>query len=143
MNNANQYTRDTLSAAPSTGIEEDSYQKTLFALWMNLEKNLQTVTESDTASLIDTSDNDSELDAIIDAQDEIANAVCQSRAETFEGLLYKLAMWRSDTPDFETMPINADRKDRIIYSVFRDLIKITGIDGVKTNVDDKTDFLGL
>ena len=109
---------------------------------MNLEKSLQTITESDTASLIDTSDNDSKLDAIIDAQDEIANAACHSRAETFEGLLYKLAMWRSDTPDFETIPINADRKDRIVYSVFRDLIKITGIDSVKTKIDDRTNFLG-
>ena len=141
MNTSVKYTRNTLNTIHPAGIKEHSYQETLFALWMNLEKNLQTITDNDPASLIDTSDNDSKLDAIIDAQDEIANAACQSYAKTFEGLLYKLAMWRSDTPDFETLPINADRKDRIIYSVFRDLIKITGIDSVKTDVDERTNFL--
>ena len=143
MNSANTYTTHTPNTSPSPGIKENSYQETFFTLWINLEKSLQTITENDTESLIDTSDNDSKLDAIVDAQDEIANAVCQSRAETYEDLLYKVAMWRSDTPDFETMPIDADRKDRIIYSVFRDLIQITGMDKLKTNIDDKTNFLGM
>lgn len=134
---------NTLNSIHSTDAEGPSFQKALFKLWMDLENNLQIVTDREPAPSIENLDTDKELDEIIDAQDQIANAVCHSRAETFEDLLYKVAMWRSDTPDFETMPINADRKDRIIYSVFRDLIEITGITNVTTNVDDRTNFLGI
>ena len=110
---------------------------------MDLEKSLKTISEGQTASSDLTSDTERNLDEIIDAQDQVAKTACQSRATTYEELLYKLAMWRLDTPDFESTPIQADRKDLIVYSVFRDLIKITGLDHVQTNTDSETNFLGL
>ena len=138
-----QYTNDTIKNIKISGADTPSFQKTLYSLWRDLEDNLKTVSESGSISSNHTFDIDQNLDEIIEAQDHIAATACQSRATTFEGLLYKLAMWRSDTPDFETTPIYADRKDQIVYSVFRDLIKITGIDHVKTKADKETDFLGL
>ena len=143
MNTAIQYTKTNLSSIQSIEGKDPSFHKALFSLWMDLENNLQTIAETQSELTDSGCDIDSKLDEIIDAEDQIANAACQSRAETYEALLYKLALWRSDIPDLETMPINADRKDRIVYSVFRDLIKITGLDHVKTETDDKTNFLGL
>ena len=143
MDTAIQHTNTKLNSIRSPGAKDQSFHKALFSLWMDLENNLQTIAESQSKSGESTPDIDIRLDEIIDAEDQIANAACQSRAETYEGLLYKLALWRSDTPDFETAPINADRKDLIVYSVFRDLVKITGIDHVKTETDEKTNFLGL
>ena len=143
MNTAIQHTTTKPNSIQSIEAKDQSIHKALFSLWMDLENNLQTIVENQSDTTESMSDIESKLDEFIDAEDQIANAACQSRAETYEGLLYKLALWRSDTPDFETMPINADRKDRIVYSVFRDLIKITGIDHVKSETDSKTNFLGL
>lgn len=143
MNTAIQDTNTKLNKIHSTETTDFSFHKSLFTLWMDLENSLEIATTGQSTSASYTAETDRNLDEIIDAQDHVAIAACQSQANSFEGLLYKLAMWRSDTPDFETMPINADRKDRIVYSVFRDLIKLTGIDEVKTNADNKTQFLGL
>ncbi len=141
MHSAIQHASDTLQTIQSPEISEQSFQKALFSLWMGLENSLTTVTKT-SPSEIPLSIED-KLDKIIDAQDQVADAACQSRAKTFEDLLYKLAIWRADTPDFETLPAYGDRKDRIIYSVFRDLVTITGIEHVKTEVDKSTNFLGL
>ena len=143
MPSAIQYINDTLKTIESSGADTPSFQKALYALWIDLEDNLKTVTGGESVSSIQTPEIDHKLDEIIDAQDHIAMTACQSRAKTFEDLLYKLAIWRSDTPDFETIPIYADRKDQIVYSVFRDLIKITGIDHVKTKTDKRTNFLEM
>ena len=143
MATAIQYTNTKLNSIHSDKTKSSSFHKLLFLLWVDLENNLKTISDSQSEFGNFSSDVDNKLDEIIDAEDQIANAACQSRAETYEGLLYKLALWRSDTPDFETMPTYADRKDRIVYSVFRDLIKITGIDHVKSETDSKTNFLGL
>ena len=143
MQSAVQYANTTISTIEATRVEDPSFHKALFTLWVDLENSLETVNASQTASDIQTADIEQNLDEIIDAQDHVAKTAYQSRAKTYEELLYKLAMWRSDTPDFETTPIHADRKDLIIYSVFRDLIKITGIEHVKTKVDAETNFLGF
>jgi len=143
MHSAIEYTDNTINKLHATGVKGQSIQRALFTLWMDLENSLETVTQGLPAPPIHTSDSERDLDEIIDAQDQVAKTACQSRATTYEELLYKLAMWRLDTPDFESTPIQADRKDRIVYSVFRDLIKITGLDHVQTNTDSETNFLGL
>ena len=143
MHSAIEYTDNTINKFHATGVKGQSIQRALFTLWMDLENSLETVEEGPRASSGSTFDIERKLDEIIDAQDHVAKTACQSRAKTYEELLYKLAMWRLDTPDFESTPIQADRKDLIVYSVFRDLIKITGLDHVKTKTDSETNFLGL
>lgn len=143
MQSAIHYANSAIDSIKTKGTENTSLQKSLFTLWMKLENSMEAVTEETLVSPENISNLERNLDEITDAQNSVAKASCQSRATSFEDLLYKLAIWRGDTPDFETMPLYSDRKDQLVYSVFRDLIKITGLDHVKTDADVKTNFFGL
>ena len=98
MQSAVHYANTTINTIEATGVGDPSFHKALFTLWMDLEHTLETLTADQATSASHTSDIERNLDEIIDAQDHVAKTVCQSRAKTYEDLLYKLAMWRSDTP---------------------------------------------
>lgn len=136
MNTAAQKTEEHLNSIGSS-LTEPSLQKYLFKLWRSLDDEMETLVKLGSTSTVDMTEDLREIDDIIEAQDRIADVAFQSQASTFEGLLYKLALWRLDSPDFETMPLYADRKDCIVYSAFRDLVTITGVETVITT-DDKT-----
>ena len=123
-------------------LKDSSFQKALFSYWTNLDNTITSVVKRESTPPIHTDECLREIDDIINAQDKIAAVACQSQASSFEGLLYKLALWRLDTPDFESLPNDADRKDCIVYSVFMDLINITGLENVKTKTDKTVNFLG-
>ena len=118
MNIATQKTEQDLNSI-CLSLSDPSLQKSLFKLWKNLDEEMETLVNAGPASTVETVEYLSEFDDIIEAQDKIADVSCRSQASTFEGLLYKLALWRLDSPDFENTPLKADRKDCIIYSVFR------------------------
>lgn len=134
-----QNTKQTLRSI-RTSLEGPAFQKSLFTLWANLEEDMETHAKFEPTSPIDGAEDLAVIDDIIDAQDRIADVAFQSQASTYEGLLYKLGMWRLDCPDFNNIPDDADRKDRIVYSVFRDLVNITGVETVKTKIDKSTHF---
>ena len=137
MNIATQKTEQDLNSI-CLSLSDPSLQKSLFKLWKDLDEEMETLVNAGPASTVETVEYLSEFDDIIEAQDKIADVSCRSHASTFEGLLYKLALWRLDSPDFETMPFDADRKDCIVYSAFRDLVTITGVKTVITTGDKTT-----
>ena len=139
MNITTQKTEQHLNSI-CLSLAEPSLQKSLFKLWKNLDEEMETLVKFGSEPTGDMNENISEIDDIIEAQDKIADVAYRSQASTFEGLLYKLALWRLDSPDFEKLPIDADRKDCIVYSAFRDLVTITGVETVKPEIDKRTNF---
>lgn len=122
----------------SRQFNKKSVQNSLYILWLELERNLISFEEKSALQLGQFDKFDREKDEITDGQDLVANAMIHSSAETCEDLLYKLAIWKSDLSGAENELIDADRKDHIVYSVFQDLVRITGLADVDSHPEKAT-----
>ena len=75
------------------------------------------------------------------AQQVLMNTAACLPAKTYLDLVYKLAIWRWHRRDLENTLDEMSASDAIIYSLFRDLVEMTGNDAVLTEIDVKTNLL--
>lgn len=99
--------------------KRDSYLETLFNLFVVLEAEGE----------------DADTDATYDMQTVLLQTATQHPARNQRELLFKLALWRWDAPEMD-QPLGAmSRYDAVAFSVFLDLVKLTGEDSVLKQVD--------
>jgi hypothetical protein len=88
---------------------------------------------------LETSDEDAR-DALLEAQTMAIELACAVRARTLRDIVFKLALWRWDTPDLGP-DADMTRNEKAAYSAFRDLVAMTGEESALT-VDDIEALLG-
>ncbi len=94
----------------------------LYQRWALIEQRIEA---SNGAGHIND-DANSVSDNLLDAQTVIMDLVALTPARSKTDLLYKMALWRRDTPDISPGDDHIARNDKIAYSVFRDLVAMTG-----------------
>ncbi len=108
--------------------------KSLFSLWVSLQDTLDMYRDAESLTAVTQSVREKKLNAIVDAQSIVVTAVCRFRSESFEDLLYKVAIWKSDASVFKISINHADRRNLITKSVFADLLRLTGRYEVKSQI---------
>jgi len=105
---------------------EDHHEK-LFRVYLEIETAMGAVDR----------DEDAAVEGMIEAQTAAINTAAALPARSMRDLLFKLALWRWDSPDLE-MPIGEmNRADAIAYSAFRDLAAILGESDVLKEFDKR------
>ena len=67
-------------------------------------------------------------------------ALCAKQAGTVDQLALKLAVWRWARFGDEAAPA-LSASDRLVYSIFRDAVRLAGRTDLATDTDHATDFL--
>lgn len=102
--------------APPRQLDRESSIESLGKLWFELERRLAASTDEDEAQC--------SADSIIDTQSVIIGLCALAPAASIREALWKLAVWRCDTPDLPPGP-STPRNDVIAYCAFRDLVRLT------------------
>ena len=97
-------------------LERESSIGSLVKLWFELERRL--------AAHKDGVEEPCAADSIIETQSVIIDLCALAPAASVREALWKLAVWRCDTPDLPPGP-STPRNDVIAYSAFRDLVRLT------------------
>lgn len=69
-------------------------------------------------------EDDMRADWVIEMQSLIMQKAAAIEADSLNGVLYKLALWRWDAPDLDVSNAELYRYDALAYSAFRDLAAI-------------------
>ncbi len=67
---------------------------------------------------------DAKAAGLIDAQTVVIRTAAALPARSMNDLLYKLALWRWDAPELDQPIEDMNRSDAIVYSAFRDLVRL-------------------
>lgn len=65
---------------------------------------------------------------LIEAQDRLMSIAASIQSQNEKHLAFKLALWRWDAPELDVKKRSIQRSDRVAYSAFIDLVRLTGLD---------------
>lgn len=106
----------------------------LFKQWQRMQDKL-----SENAA---SSEPDAQAcDHALAAQTVLMRTAAVIPGANYRELLFKLALWRWDAPELATSVDQMERHEALVYSVFRDLVELTGETMVMTELDRKTKLL--
>ncbi len=109
----------------------------MFSDWRRLEKRLSELGAHDEMSVQEKQ----ECDQIIQAQSLLMNTAALLNGSTYRDLLFKLAFWRWDAPELGKSLGEMTRYEALVYSAFRDLVRMTSNENVATDLDRRTNYL--
>ena len=106
-------------------LEISSFRQ-LFGVWRRLQDRMGEAARAGDAPA---------ADAILSAQTDLMSLAAHLPAKSPEDAVYKLALWRWDSNEIGGDFAALQRGDQILYSVFRDLVAMTGVRDVLTEDD--------
>lgn len=104
----------------------------LVRLWRALEDHLQSIDGTDRACLV--ADRSVIKDNITRAQTQVMRSAEQARCFTVSDAAHKLALWRWDALDGGLLD-ETSRSERMLYSVFLDLVHLSNSRGLLLPID--------
>lgn len=116
------------------GRSQDERQvdlRAMYSVWRGADTVLATLSHK---LLKSPSENELE-ETLQDLLATIASAVARTPASTIELLALKMALWRMADPELVLDTITIDRAQLLAYSVFRDLVALSGEDRLLTTED--------
>lgn len=124
-----QTTNDSYQLEPSLRLKE------LFCNYTELTKQLKKCASGYTCE-----GSDERADNLLAEQTGIIRKAVSTPATNIQEIMLKMAIWRRDAPDLET-PSRMYRHDALAYSVFRDLVVLTGAFRFLTEIDRRAGLL--
>ncbi|WP_411816615.1 hypothetical protein [Hyphococcus sp. DH-69] len=117
------------NGASPAGAERTDHHRQLFEVFRKIENALAVNPDPDAPETA------ARIDGLIEAQTVVIRTAATLPARSTEDLLYKLAIWRWDSPDLDKPVNEMNRADAIAYTAFRDLANILSDDSALKETD--------
>lgn len=114
-----------------SGISVDPLLQTALDTWDAADRVLEVLARQSGA---DESTGALEV-SLLAMQSEIMEVVSSVTAKSAADAALKVALWRRDAPEFQLGSPETARSDRVLYSAYRDLIALTGLEKLLTEAD--------
>lgn len=122
----------TLTAINNNQLDPTPEIEQLFYTYSGLTKKLE-----ECASCCSCEGSDERADELLAEQSEVIRQAVSAPTNIIREILFKITLWRWDAPDLEALN-NLDRHNALAYSVFRDLVNLTGASNALTEDDERT-----
>ncbi len=95
----------------------------IFDLWTHLERrNQDFIKLPHTQAEVEIHNNN-----LFEAQERLMSTATTIRSKNDDHIAYKIALWRWDAPELDQRDGFIQRSDKVAYSAFKDLVRITGL----------------